>query len=427
MKKLSILFACLVAVLGFSSCQEDTDPQYKNPTQFVLNTPALVNQLYELSADGTIDLSWSQPDYGYAATAAYKVQVSLDGVDSTYIECGTEYKTCYAQVKASEVAEAICKLRGIESEDDYTDEPARKLYVRVHAYISGIEGSDILSNAIVLNQVKEYCAIQSPGYIYLIGNVGGWTGPDAANADALANWRLFESATAIGSKIYSGVFDMPPSSTMLDEQGNLQGLLFRFYTELSGWDGGASVGMQVDDNPVAIQLVDGVYNGTLVAPGKGSIQILDWEGGSMKITVNLSSKTPSVIIEAGGVDTNGKNFIYIVGAVSGWTEPSEANAAHYEDFKLYDLADNGVYTGTFDLAADQGMFRFYNTLCGWAGTDSFGVKENDGDNVDVELTDGVYTGNYVAGKGNWNIAGWEGGKLAISVDVNTQKVTFTKK
>lgn len=415
MKKLSILFACLVAVLGFSSCQEDTDPQYKNPTQFVLNTPALVNQLYELSADGTIDLSWSQPDYGYAATAAYKVQVSLDGVDSTYIECGTEYKTCYAQVKASEVAEAICKLRGIESEDDYTDEPARKLYVRVHAYISGIEGSDILSNAIVLNQVKEYCAIQSPGYIYLIGNVGDWTGPDAANADALANWRLFESATAIGSKIYSGVFDMPAGE-----------LLFRFYTELSGWDGGASVGMQVDDNPVAIQLVDGVYNGTLVAPGKGSIQILDWEGGSMKITVNLSSKTPSVIIEAGGVDTNGKKFIYIVGPVSGWTEPSEANAAHYEDFKLYDLEDNGVYTGTFNLAADQGMFRFYKALTGWDGGASYGSQEADA-MVDIELTDGEYTGLAVAGKGGWNIAGWEGGKLAISVDVNTNKVTFTKK
>lgn len=415
MKKLSILFACLVAVLGFSSC-EDTDPQYQNPTKFVLNTPALANQLYELSADGTIDLSWSQPDYGYAATAAYYVQVSLDGTDSTFVECGTKYVKCYAQVKASEVAEAICKLRGIESEDDYTDEPARKVYFRVRALIDGIEGSEILSNVIALNQVKEYCAIQSPGYIYLIGNVGGWTGPDAANADALAKWRLFESATAIGSKIYSGVFDMPAGE-----------LIFRFYTELTGWDGGASVGMQAEDNPVAIQLVDGMYNGTLVAPGKGSVQILDWAGGSMKITVNLSGKVPSMIIEAGGVDTNGKNFIYIVGAVSGWTEPSEANSAHYEDYKLYDLEDNGVYSATFDMAADQGMFRFYNTLCGWAGTDSFGVKENDGDNVDVELTDGVYTGNYVAGKGNWNIAGWEGGKLAISVDVNTQKVTFTKK
>ena len=279
MKKLSILFACLVAVLGFSSC-EDTDPQYQNPTKFVLNTPALANQLYELSADGTIDLSWSQPDYGYAATAAYYVQVSLDGTDSTFVECGTKYVKCYAQVKASEVAEAICKLRGIESEDDYTDEPARKVYFRVRALIDGIEGSEILSNVIALNQVKEYCAIQSPGYIYLIGNVGGWTGPDAANADALAKWRLFESATAIGSKIYSGVFDMPAGE-----------LLFRFYTELTGWDGGASVGTQVDDNPITVDISSGVYGGSLVAPGKGSIQIDNWDGSPMKITVDMNVKT----------------------------------------------------------------------------------------------------------------------------------------
>lgn len=413
MKKLSIFFACLVAVLGFSNCQEDTDPQYQNPTQFVLNTPALANQLYELSEEGTIDLSWSQPDYGYAATAKYKVQISLDGVDSTYVECNTEYKTCYAQVKMSEVAEAICILRGIESEDDYTDEPARKVWVRIHSYISGIEGSDIVSNAVVLNQVKEYCAIQSPGYIYLIGNVGGWTGPDAGNAAALANWRLFESETAIGSRIYSGVFDMPAGD-----------LIFRFYTELSGWDGGASVGLQTEDNPVTVTLTDGAYNGNLVSPGKGSIQILGWEGGSMKITVNLN--TMSVILEAGGVDTNGKKFIYIVGPVSGWTEPSEANSAHYENFKLYDLEDNGIYSATFDLAADQGTFRFYKALTGWDGGASYGSQAVDAA-VDITLTDGVYQGNAVDGKGSWNIAGWEGGKLAISVDTNTNKVTFTQK
>ena len=69
MKKLSILFACLVAVLSLNSCKEDTDPQYNNPTEFKLNTPALASQYYELTADGTLDLSWSQPDYGYAAAA----------------------------------------------------------------------------------------------------------------------------------------------------------------------------------------------------------------------------------------------------------------------------------------------------------------------------------------------------------------------
>lgn len=412
MKKISILFACLVAVLSFNSCKEDTDPKYHNPSEFVLNTPALASQYYELTSEGTFDLSWSQPDYGYAATALYKVQVSLTGAEESWLECGSEYKTCYAQVKMSEVAEAICKLRGIESEDDYVDEPARKVYLRVHAYIAGIEGSDIVSNAIELQQVKGYCAIQSPGYIYLIGSVGGWTGPDAANAGSLADWRLFESETAIGSKIYSGVFDMPAGD-----------LIFRFYTELSGWDGGASVGLQVDDSPVVIALTDGAYNGTLVQ-GKGSIQISGWEGGSLKITVNLNNM--SVILEAGGVDTNGKKFIYIVGPVSGWTEPSEANAAHYENYKLYDLEDNGVYSATFDLAADQGTFRFYKSLSGWDGGGSYGSQVEDAA-VDVALTEGVYTGTAVAGKGSWNIVGWEGGKLAISVDTNSGAVTFTQK
>lgn len=286
MKKISILFACLVAVLLFTSCETDTEPKYNNPTEFVLNTPALAAQYYELSEDGTLDLSWSQPNYGYAAAATYKVQVSLiqNFTDSTSMELSSEYKLCYAQVSSREIAEAICKLRGITSEEEYTDEPARSIYLRVHAYINGIEGSDILSNVIKLDQVKEYCAIQSPGFIYLIGSVGGWTGPDAANAGALAEWRLFEADDAIGSKIYSATFNMPAGS-----------LTFRFYTELTGWDGGASVGTQVDDNPITVDMSSGKYSGVLVAPGKGSIQVDNWDGSPMKITVDMNVK--SVLLE----------------------------------------------------------------------------------------------------------------------------------
>ena len=280
MKKISILFACLVAVLSFTSCEADTDPQYNNPTKFTLNTPALAAQYYELTEDGTLDLSWSQPDYGYAAAATYKVSVSLLEDFSEAMELSTEHKLCYAQVSGKEIAEAICKLRGIANEDDYTDEPARAVYFRVRAYINGIESSEIVSNVIKLDQVKEYCAIQSPGYIYLIGSVGGWTGPDAGNAGALAEWRLFEAADAIGSKIYSATFNMPAGS-----------LTFRFYTELTGWDGGASVGTQVDDNPITVDISSGVYGGSLVAPGKGSIQIDNWDGSPMKITVDMNVKT----------------------------------------------------------------------------------------------------------------------------------------
>ena len=270
----------MVAVLSFTSCEADTEPRYNDPTGFTLNTPALAAQYYELTENGTLDLSWSQPDYGYAAAATYKVSVSLLEDFSEAMELSTEHKLCYAQVSGKEIAEAICKLRGIANEDDYTDEPARAVYFRVRAYINGIESSEIVSNVIKLDQVKEYCAIQSPGYIYLIGSVGGWTGPDAGNAGALAEWRLFEAADAIGSKIYSATFNMPAGS-----------LTFRFYTELTGWDGGASVGTQVDDNPITVDISSGVYGGSLVAPGKGSIQIDNWDGSPMKITVDMNVKT----------------------------------------------------------------------------------------------------------------------------------------
>ncbi len=415
MKKLSILFACLVAVLSFNSCKEDADPQYHNPTKFELNTPALANQYYELTENGTIDLSWSQPDYGYAATALYKVQVAFSEVfasETDFVELNAEYKLCNVQVLGKDIAEAMCKLRGIESEDDYTDEPARKLYVRVRAYINGIEGSDIVSNVIALEQVKGYCAIQSPGYIYLIGSPAGWVGPDAGNAETLANWRLFESANAIGSKVYSGVFNMPAGQ-----------LMFRFYTELTGWDEGASVGSQKDDAPIAITLTDDMYEGNLVEEGKGSFQIDNWPGGSLKITVNLNNFT--VKMEAGGVDTSNKAFIYLVGQPSGWTTPDESAAAHYEDFKLYDLEGNGVYTGEFNIAAGEFIFRFYKALTGW-DADSFGSQADDAP-IDITMTDGVYTGQAVAGKGSWQIPGWEGGRIHLSVDVPNGKVTFTQK
>ena len=413
MKKISILFAMLVAVISLNSCKDDTYPRFNPPTVFELNTPALANEYYELTEEGTVNLTWSQPNYSYAAAATYAVQVSLAEDFADFKELGTTYVLCDAHVKSKEIAEAICILRGIDSEEAYVDEPARKLYIRVRAFIDGIEGSEILSNVIVLNQVKEYCAIQSPGYIYLIGNVGGWTGPDAANAGALADWRLFESDNAIGSKIYSGVFDMPAGE-----------LIFRFYTELTGWDGGASVGMQVDDNPVDVTLVDGAAKEQLVAPGKGSVRIPEWEGGAMKIVVNMNDLT--VTLEAGGVDTNGKAFIYLVGVPSGWVEPKADFAAEYEAWKLYDLQDNGVYTATFDIPADGFTFRFYKELTGWDGGASYGSQVDDAA-IDITMTDGVYTGESTDGKGSWNLPGWEGGKVAITVDTANNKVTFAKK
>ena len=64
--------------------------------------------------------------------------------------------------------------------------------------------------------------------------------------------------------------------------------MFRFYTALTGWDAD-SYGSQADDNPIDCALDGGVYNGPIVK-GKGSFNFPNWEGGKMKITVDLAKE-----------------------------------------------------------------------------------------------------------------------------------------
>lgn len=279
MKTISILMAGIVALGTLTGCKQNTEPRYQDATEFVLNTPALANQLYELTPEGVIDLTWSQPDWGFAAAPDYKVQISLDGkfehgTNGDYI-LSTTYHACRASVSMEEVAIGICTLRGITDEDQYTDEPARKLYVRILGNVPQIDGSLTVSNTIVLEQVKEYCAIQSPGKIYLVGSPEGWSGPDEGNAAHYADWALYEPADAIGSQVYSQTFALPAAP------------MFRFYTALTGWDAD-SWGSQVDDNPIDCELTNGEFNTTLVK-GKGAFNFPNYEGGDAYMNVDMNT------------------------------------------------------------------------------------------------------------------------------------------
>lgn len=284
MKKLNYILFSLLAVLFATSCEDpkEENPVLNTPTEFVLNTPVMQNQYIELTPETCVKLTASQPNYGYAAAADYYVQVSLTEDFADFAEVNEEpyHNLGNIEVNGDELAMAICKLRGIAAKEDYTDEPARTIYLRLRAEIKAMaEQSAIISNVVSLTQVKEYFALKLPGYIYLIGACGGWTGPDAGAAETLASWRLFEADDAIGSKIYSGTFEI--------EAGKAQ---FRFYTELTGWDGGASVGAQEEDNPVQVEFdAEGIYAGPAVK-GKGSFEFASWEGGKMKITVDLAKE-----------------------------------------------------------------------------------------------------------------------------------------
>lgn len=116
--------------------------------------------------------------------------------------------------------------------------------------------------------------------------------------------------------------------------------------------------------------------------------------------------------------------IYLLGQpVGNWTEPVQANASIFADYKLTESETN-VYTGSFEIATGSFNIRFTNGLGGWDGT-QYGARQNDGDNLDITLTGGTYSGNYVNGKGNWSCPTWPGGKLGVKLDLNNQSVTFT--
>ena len=69
-------------LLGVTSCKQEDEPKYHNPTEFKVNVPALQNQVLQLSSDmgdlSTFNLFCSQPDYGYSAICKYSALVSLD-------------------------------------------------------------------------------------------------------------------------------------------------------------------------------------------------------------------------------------------------------------------------------------------------------------------------------------------------------------
>ena len=80
MKKISIMFAAMVAALGFSACNETWDDNPKLGThegdvvKEFLNVPEMTNmslQITEANATETLTLTCSQPtEYGYAASVA---------------------------------------------------------------------------------------------------------------------------------------------------------------------------------------------------------------------------------------------------------------------------------------------------------------------------------------------------------------------
>ena len=294
MKKIFSLALMLLGVAtALTSCSDDRDsnPTIGQPTQFVVNASPVAGQYIQLSPDNKVNLTWSQPNYGYNALATYQIQVGVnnggnivwnekDGADK-FLE--TTYTQCNADISGEEIAQAICEIDGVEKEEDDVDMGFREIALRVKSSIQDSKGNDvagsvIVSSPVVFEHMAAYCAIKSPGSIWIIGNCGGWTEPKAANMEALADWRIYE--TEVGSNIYIGTVEMPEGD-----------LTFRIYTALTGWDGGNSLGHKEADESTEVEFSGGVYTDHYVYPGKGSWTFLGFPGGLLEITLDMNQGT----------------------------------------------------------------------------------------------------------------------------------------
>lgn len=296
MKKYILMAAAAsIAAAGLTGCKEDTQPRLDKPTEFVLNRPAMADQLYVMSPDNSIFFTVSQPDYGVGCMPSYQVEIAKaednfkNGVFSEenpdgYITLETTTTSARIEISGEMFSMAMCSLFGYTTETNFSSDP-KPIYVRVHAWIPNADYSDIYSNVIELSAVQPYFAVKVADLMWLVGQPEGWTAPAPGYPEA-GPWTLSE--TEPGSLVYEGTFTIPADQFQ-----------FRFYDQFSPdepWDW-YSIGAQDEDSPVAITMTDGAYQGncfydpTTKGAGKGSWQIEGWAGGDVKITVNLGNKT----------------------------------------------------------------------------------------------------------------------------------------
>lgn len=186
MKKLNIILLMILGICTFTSCDSDRDsnPELQRPTLFVLNVPPYASTgVYDLRNTETIELTTSQPDYGFTAPVTYQVEISTSGeftneeggAPVSYAILPTSSTSARIEADATEMAVAIVGLLGVTDEADFPKDPI-KLYVRLRASLPN-NLAPVYSNTIELPQVLSYFALDPvtmPANMYIVGSITDW-------------------------------------------------------------------------------------------------------------------------------------------------------------------------------------------------------------------------------------------------------------
>lgn len=210
MKKLNILMLLLTGSLLWTGCGDDRDnnPVFQEPTEFNLNTPAQAADVYDLKNLSSIELTCSQPDYGYVASTAYKVQISLEnsfkeadeaaGTNANYATLSATYTQPDLKVDAMEFAMALLDLWKATNENIELPETPMPVYVRLNAALSNNGMGQISSNIIELPKVLGYNVeppVSLPAQMFLVG--------DFASGSSWGKWVEMTPVTDTPGKFWS--------------------------------------------------------------------------------------------------------------------------------------------------------------------------------------------------------------------------------
>lgn len=340
MKKLSFLALPVLALVGLSGCKADTDPKIDTSTdfKFVLNTPQLATQFIDLSTQGTLQFTVSQPDYGVTVVPTYGLEISLkedftpittepvvDEEGETHVVPGVYALNLDSQLagiliaKMSDIAAGINDLNGVYDESSYAGDYVGPLYVRATAYLGSGHAADAtatVSNSIMLSQVQGYASFPSSEIILSV--------PGAANDWNHLPQIIYTGDSETGAMICKGFAVVNGDFKLTDgDWGNEPG-----DTPYGNW-GGA-----VTDNG------DGTYEGTLIQNSQDNFTGV--EPGLYYFYVELTDlKNSNDNAEVGSFTMTAITTVGLPGDYNGWDVGSNLLS---QDGNLYSWSGSASVT-----------------------------------------------------------------------------------
>lgn len=321
--KSALLLIC--AVCFFTACSDDNDenPVVKSPTTFHLNTPALAaNGVYDLTHSKSIELTCSQPDYGYPAVTRYTVEVATSADMSDARALSGSYTTAKIEVDAAELASTLTELYLAKGMSEHQFPLTAPVYIRVKAVQTTadnkeIEGTAITSNTIELSKVYFTFLlppVTAPEKLYLVGSFNKWSWDNAlemipVNGSPNIFWHL----------VY------------LDGEGNSAGVKFN---SDKAWNKNAAGFEKITINPASDNAADIINaNGNIGSSKPGwYLMIVECTVEGRDIKYNVTFNKPNVYLQgvctaAGGWDLIPDNLFSVPTTADGeFVSPAIGNA-----------------------------------------------------------------------------------------------------